>query len=39
VRRRRAFLRHDQSRPLGELNAQLDKNGWYAKFPPAGVER
>ena len=32
------FLRHDQSRPLGELNAQLEKNGWYAKFPPAGVE-
>jgi hypothetical protein len=20
------------------LNAQLEKNGWYAKFPPAGVE-
>jgi hypothetical protein len=32
------FLRHDQSRPLGELNAQLEKNGWYGKFPPAGVE-
>jgi hypothetical protein len=32
------FLRHDQSRPLGELNAQLAKNGWYEKFPPAGVE-
>jgi hypothetical protein len=32
------FLRHDQSRPLSELNAQLEKNGWYAKFPPAGVE-
>ena len=32
------FLRHDQSRPLPELNAQLEKNGWYAKFPPAGVE-
>jgi hypothetical protein len=32
------FLRHDQSRPLGELNAQLEKNGWYSKFPPAGVE-
>ncbi|HTT70510.1 MAG TPA: hypothetical protein VMG32_04750 [Anaeromyxobacteraceae bacterium] len=32
------FLRHDQSRPLAELNAQLEKNGWYAKFPPAGVE-
>lgn len=32
------FLRHDQSRPLAELNAQLEKNGWYAKFPPPGVE-
>jgi len=32
------FLRHDQSRPLGELNAQLKKNGWYERFPPAGVE-
>jgi len=32
------FLKHDQSRPLAELNAQLEKNGWYAKFPPAGVE-
>jgi hypothetical protein len=32
------FLRHDQSRPLGELNAQLEKNGWYQRFPPAGVE-
>jgi hypothetical protein len=32
------FLRHDQSRPLPELNAQLEKNGWQAKFPPAGVE-
>jgi hypothetical protein len=32
------FLRHDQSRPLAELNAQLEKNGWYQKFPPAGVE-
>lgn len=32
------FLRHDQSRPLAELNAQLEKNGWYHKFPPPGVE-
>ncbi len=32
------FLRHDQSRPLAELNAQLAKNGWYEKFPPAGTE-
>ncbi len=32
------FLRHDQSRPLPEINAQLEKNGWYARFPPLGVE-
>jgi hypothetical protein len=28
------FLKHDQSRPLGELNAQLDKQGYYKAFPP-----
>lgn len=32
------FLRHDQSRPLAELNAQLARNGWKEKFPPAGIE-
>ena len=32
------FLKHDQSRPLGELNAQLAKQGFYKAFPPAGVE-
>jgi len=32
------FLKHDQSRPLSELNAQLDKQGYYKTFPPAGVE-
>jgi hypothetical protein len=32
------FLRHDQSRPLGELNAQLEKQGFYKAFPPPGVE-
>jgi hypothetical protein len=32
------FLKHDQSRPLGELNAQLDKQGFYKQFPPAGME-
>jgi hypothetical protein len=31
------FLKHDQSRPLSELNAQLEKQG-YKAFPPAGVE-
>ncbi len=32
------FLKHDQSRPLGELNAQLEKQGFYKQFPPEGVE-
>ncbi|HXN56245.1 MAG TPA: hypothetical protein VN874_08255 [Myxococcales bacterium] len=32
------FLRHDQSKTLGEINAQLDKNGFRQAFPPEGVE-
>jgi hypothetical protein len=32
------FLRHDQSRPLAELNAQLAKQGFYKAFPPPGVD-
>ncbi len=32
------FLKHDQSRPLSELNAQLEKQGFYKAFPPDGVE-
>jgi len=32
------FLKHDQSRPLAELNAELEKQGYYKAFPPAGVE-
>ena len=32
------FMKHDQSRPLGELNAQLDRQGFYKAFPPDGVE-
>ncbi|CAB3803764.1 hypothetical protein [Pararobbsia alpina] len=32
------FLRHDQSRPLSELNAQLSKQGFYKAFPPPGIE-
>lgn len=32
------FLKHDQSRPLSELNAQLAKQGFYKAFPPPGVE-
>ena len=32
------FFKHDQSRPLGELNAQLERQGFYKAFPPEGVE-
>jgi hypothetical protein len=32
------FLKHDQSRPLSELNAQLAKQGFYKAFPPQGME-
>jgi hypothetical protein len=32
------FLRHDQSRPLSELTAQLARQGFYKAFPPPGVE-
>lgn len=32
------FFKHDQSRPLNELNAQLDKQGFHKAFPPSGVE-
>ena len=32
------FLRHDQSKTLDEINAHLKKNGWYDKFPGAGVD-
>jgi len=32
------FLKHDQTKTLAELNQQLDKTGFYKKFPPEGVE-
>jgi len=32
------LLRHDQSRPLADLNAQLAKQGFYKAFPPPGIE-
>lgn len=32
------FLKHDQSRPLGELDAQLARQGFYKAFPPPGME-
>jgi hypothetical protein len=32
------FFRHDQSKPLEEINAQLKRQGFYQKFPPPGIE-
>ena len=32
------FLRHDQSKPLEEINAQLRRQGYYQNFPPPGIE-
>jgi hypothetical protein len=32
------ILKHDQSRPVGELNAQSKKQGFYTQFPPEGIE-
>jgi hypothetical protein len=32
------FLRHDQSKTLDEIEAQLKRSGFYEKFPPKGVE-
>ena len=32
------FLRHDQSKPLPEINAHLDKTGFHERFPPSGVD-
>ena len=32
------FLRHDQSKPLDQINAELRQQGYYKSFPPAGIE-
>ena len=32
------FLKHDQSKPLAEINAELERQGFYRAFPPPGVE-
>jgi hypothetical protein len=32
------FLRHDQSKPLDQINEQLKRQGYYEKFPPPGIE-
>ena len=31
------FLRHDQSKTLDEINAELDASRFWALFPPAGI--
>ncbi len=32
------FLRHDQSKSLDEINAQLKRQGYYQKFPPPDID-
>ena len=32
------FLKHDQSKTLGEINKHLDETGFWKQFPPEGVE-
>ncbi|MBV9430018.1 MAG: hypothetical protein JO084_20050 [Bradyrhizobiaceae bacterium] len=32
------FLRHDQSKPLDQINEQLRQQGYYKNFPPPGIE-
>jgi hypothetical protein len=32
------FLKHDQSKPLEQINAQLHQQGFYKAFPPPGIE-
>ena len=32
------FLKHDESKPLDQINAQLRAQGYYKSFPPPGIE-
>lgn len=32
------FLKHDQSKTLGEIQKKLNETGFYRNFPPAGTE-
>jgi hypothetical protein len=32
------FLRHDQSKTLDTINAELRQQGYYKAFPPPGIE-
>ena len=31
-------FKHDQSKPLPDINAELKRQGFYDRFPPGGVE-
>jgi hypothetical protein len=31
------FLKHDESKTLDEINAELERNGFYKAFPPEGT--
>ena len=32
------FLKHQKDKNLDEINAKLDKSGFWSKFPPDGVD-
>jgi len=32
------FLRHQQDKNLGEINAKLEATGFWKQFPPQGIE-
>ncbi len=32
------FLKHDQGKNLGEINARLDETGFWKEFPPKGID-
>ena len=32
------FLRHDETKTVDEINQHLKRTGWFADFPPPGVE-
>jgi len=32
------FLKHDQSKPLDQINAELRQQGFFKAFPPPGIE-
>jgi len=32
------FLKHNQAKNLAEMQALLDRNEWWERFPPKGVE-